>query len=272
MWIVEKIKNIKLGIPIKSKTLKKYTESEKLLIFLIFLDSIQFIVEILFLHEREGIEADLQDDNYLKRKEYLERKAQNSWLDRGLNEKDYDYPKMQDIWKKKSLLEYRILIKINTIVATLSSLFNLRKKNTIYYIVMLEGITNQIIALFFQKKMKIDILSLFFLMLHDYHLKEKGKKIKIINVFIQRAIYNLLYLLYGYILKFAYRKNKKMADLILMDLQLGFLCYDKKNREIAATSSPLTQKSLTRFLLMVVITISLASSIVMKLIQIRPIK
>jgi hypothetical protein len=109
-------------------------------------------------------------------------------------------------------------------------------------------------------------------MLHDYHLKEKGKKIKIINVFIQRVIYNLLYLLYGYILKFGYRKNEKMADLILKGLQLGFICYDIKNRKIAATSSPLTQKNIYRWILIYPISISLGSSIFLKLIQIRPVK
>jgi hypothetical protein len=116
------------------------------LTLLIFLDSILFIVELLFLHKREGITGDVHDDNYLK------RKAQNSWLDRGLNEKDYDYQKMQDIWKKESFLEYRIFTNVNNIVLPLFLLHNLRKKNTISYIVILEGITNQILSLFFKKK------------------------------------------------------------------------------------------------------------------------
>ena len=102
-------------------------------------------------------------------------------------------------------------------------------------------------------------------MLHNYHLKDN---IRISTVFLHRFIYQLMYLLYGYIIKILYRKNEKDADLILGELKLGFLCYDEENRKDA---NQLTQKNIYRWILIYPVSISLASSIVMKLIQIRPV-
>lgn len=225
MGIIDKIKNIQFGIPIKKKNLETYIDSRKLLTSIIILNRLKSIINNIILGTTNNI-------------------------------------------------QYRIFTKYIDIVELIFLFYNYNTKNTFSYSVLLEGFSNTILRTFFSSKpetkgkINLKIEQLFFLMLHNYHLKDN---VRISTVFLHRFIYQLMYLLYGYIIKILYIKNKKDADLILLGLQLGFLCYDKKNREIAAISSPLTQKSLKRFLLMVVITISLSSSIVMKLIQIRPV-
>ena len=108
-------------------------------------------------------------------------------------------------------------------------------------------------------------------MLHDSHNKEN--KIKVGKMFLYRMITGELpHLLYGYIIKFLYRNNSEDQGELLKKMQLRFLSDDKDIRQEGKDNYPLTQKSLAQWSLISLLVYPLASSIVMKLIQIRPVK
>ena len=79
-------------------------------------------------------------------------------------------------------------------------------------------------------------------------------------------------LLYGYIIKFLYRNNSIDQGELLKKMQLRFLSDNDEIRNEGKKDFPLTQKSLAQWSLISLLVYPLASSIVMKLIQIRPVK